>query len=574
MKCSRQFFPGLIAIAGLLCICSCVIAAPENGADIIFYGGPILTVNAKDEEVEALAIQSGIIVAAGTKASVTKEWQGSSTRLMNLGGQTLMPGFIDPHVHLLVTAMQQNFWLDLSNFSANYDTIDSLSAKLRDRLKTLPTGQWLMAFGVDPSRTIPFMAELTADVLDKVSSDVPIWILNESGHLAYVNHKAFEVAGVTDLTPNPYGGGVYEKDARGKLTGVLHEVPAFEAFLGKSSPPSAAELAEGIQKTSKAIASQGVTTTTEITVGALLGMDNEVKLFREITANEGLPIRLRAYLNGLSIRPGFNALKPNDGDDRLRFIGVKFFSDGSTQGLTAALDAPYRYPVGTSDRGALDYQKDDLLHLMQSYFDQGWQIAVHANGDRAIEQTLDNFSQLLAGNPHPETRRLRIEHFTINTPEQVTRAVNMGVIPGFTIGHVDFWGEAFHDRIVGPDRANRIAPGASFKKLGARFAFHSDSPVTPVGPLRYISEGAARIWQKPPQQVLGPDERVAIDDAIRAVTINAAYELMSDDQIGSLEVGKKADLVVLAGNPRNTEPTQIRNIQVKETWIDGKRQNW
>ena len=293
-----------------------------------------------------------------------------------------------------------------------------------------------------------------------------------------------------------------------------------------------------------------------------------------LTANEGLPIRIRAYLYGPAVPAGYKTLQPGDGDDRLRFVGVKFISDGSTQGLTAALNEPYIYPKNTQNRGNLDYNSEDLYKQMKVFFDQGWQLAVHANGDRAIEQTLTNYSKLLAGNPNPAARRLRIEHFTVNTPEQVKKAAQLGIVPGFTIGHVDYWGEAFHDHIIGPERANRIDPSAGFKKEGARFAYHSDSPVSNVGPLNYIAEGAGRLWQKPPRKVLGADQKVAVDDAIRAVTINPAYEMFSDDKIGSLEVGKQADLVVLEKNPRTTPVDDIRNIKVKETWIDGKRQTW
>jgi predicted amidohydrolase YtcJ len=156
----------------------------------------------------------------------------------------------------------------------------------------------------------------------------------------------------------------------------------------------------------------------------------------------------------------------------------------------------------------------------------------------------------------------------------VKKTKQLGVVPGFTIGHVDYWGAAFHDHIVGAERADRIDPSASFKKEGVRFTYHSDSPVSPYGPLRYISQGVTRLWQLPPQQILGSAERVSVDDAIRAVTIDAAYQLMSDDKIGSLEVGKFADLVILDKNPRQTAPEQIANIKVLQTWVDGKRQNW
>jgi predicted amidohydrolase YtcJ len=568
----KRFIQVALISAGLIVMPR--IASAAQVADTIFYGGPIVTVNAKNEEVQALAVQNGKIVAVGKKEAVFKEWQANTTKVVDLKGQTLMPGFVEPHIHILMTAITEEMWLNLSNFSAQYDTLETLSQKLKAALKTLPKGQWLAAFGVDPSRTNPFMAELTADILDKVSTEVPILVMNQSGHIAYVNHKAFELAGINDKTPSPGNGGIYMKDAQGRLTGVVVEPSAILSLVKKMPPPSDADLAKAMQKTAKYIASKGVTTSAEITLGLMLGLDNELKLFNAVTHSDGFPIRVRAYLYGPLLGKGFNTIKPNDGDDRLRFVGIKFVSDGSTQGITAALNQPYDYPKGSQFRGNLDYQDEEIFNQIKPLYDQGWQLAIHANGDRTVEQTLNNYAKLLAGNPDPKARRLRIEHFTINNPDQVKRAAKMGVIPGFTIGHVDYWGEAFHNHIVGPERANRIDPSASFKKEGARFAYHSDSPVSNVGPLNYITEGAGRLWQKAPRKVLGPDERVAVDDAIRAVTINAAYEMFSDDKLGSLEVGKQADLVVLSANPRKTPVEQIRNIQVKETWIDGKQQAW
>ena len=552
----------------------CTFVYAGGNADTIFYGGPIVTVNAKNEEVQALAVQGGKIVALGSKAAVTKDWQSSSTKVIDLKGQTLMPGFVEPHIHILMTAITEGMWLNLSNFTNQYDTLETLSQKLKAQLKSLPKGQWLAAFGVDPSRTSPFMAELTADVLDKVSTDVPILVMNQSGHIAYVNHKAFELAGINDKTPNPGDGGIYMKDAQGKLTGVIVEASAILSFVKKMPAPTDAELAQAMQKTAKYIASKGVTTSAEITLGLMLGLENEIKLFNAVTHGDNFPLRVRAYLYGPLVTKDFKTVKPNDGDDRLRYVGIKFVADGSTQGLTAALSDPYDYPKGTTFRGNLDYQDGAIFNQIKPLFDQGWQLAIHANGDRTVEQTLNNYEKLLASTPDPKARRLRIEHFTINTSEQVKKAARLGVIPGFTIGHVDYWGEVFHNQIVGPERAKRIDPSASFKKEGARFAYHSDSPVSNVGPLNYISEGVGRLWQRPPRKVLGPDERVSVDDAIRAVTINAAYEMFSDDKLGSLELGKQADMVVLASNPRKTPIEKIRNIKVMETWIDGRRQSW
>jgi predicted amidohydrolase YtcJ len=152
--------------------------------------------------------------------------------------------------------------------------------------------------------------------------------------------------------------------------------------------------------------------------------------------------------------------------------------------------------------------------------------------------------------------------------------VQLGVVPSFTIGHVHYWGSAFDNHIIGSERAKRIDPAAEIKRLGGKFTLHSDTPVSNVGPLNYITEAVTRVWQLPPKKVLGPDQVISVDDAIRAITIDAAYQIFADKLVGSLEVGKRADLVVLEKNPRTTPAADIRDIKVKETWVDGKRQAW
>jgi predicted amidohydrolase YtcJ len=417
------------------------------------------------------------------------------------------------------------------------------------------------------------MAELTADDLDRVSKDIPIFIVNQSGHIGYVNHKAIELAGITEKTPNPKGGGIYVKDAKGKLTGKLVEPPSYLPFMAKMPNPTETELFGAIQGTMKKMALTGVTTASDMSVGGNFGVDKEVAIYKAIFAKKQSPIRVRGYLFSETLPAGYNAIKPNDGDDQLRFIGIKYITDGSTQGLTAALKEPYSYPKNSQWSGALNFKDADIYASMKSYFDQGWQISSHSNGDKAIDQALNSYAKLLAGNPKPQDRRLRIEHFTVNNESQVKKAVQLGVVPSFTIGHVDYWGAAFHDHIIGPERAKRIDPAGDFKRLGGKFTLHSDSPVSNVGPLNYISEEVTRLWQLPPQKVLGPDQAVSVDDAIRAVTIDAAYQVFADNIVGSLEVGKQADLVILEKNPRKTPPADIRNIKVRETWVDGKKVN-
>ena len=219
----KRFFQAALISLSLITAYQTTSAATSQVADTIFYGGPIVTVNNKNEEVQALAVQGGKIVAVGKKDTVIKEWKATTTKVVDLKGQTLMPGFVEPHIHILMTAITEEMWLNLSNFSDQYDTLETLSQKLKASLKTLPKGQWLAAFGVDPSRTSPFMAELTADILDKVSTEIPILVMNQSGHIAYANHKAFELAGINDKTPNPGEGGIYMKDAQVPVQGLVVE---------------------------------------------------------------------------------------------------------------------------------------------------------------------------------------------------------------------------------------------------------------------------------------------------------------------------------------------------------------
>ncbi|OZA41995.1 MAG: hypothetical protein B7X83_00635, partial [Polynucleobacter sp. 17-46-58] len=358
----------------------CALVFAKGNADTIFYGGPIVTVNAKNEEVQALAVQNGKIVAVGSKDSVVKEWQSNSTKVVDLKGQTLMPGFVEPHVHIVVTSVFEGLGLNLSNFTLPYDTKETLIQKMKAGLKNVPTGGWLFGFGVDPSRTTPFMSELTADDLDKVSTTVPIFIVNQSGHIGYVNHKALELAGVTNKTPNPAGGGIYVKDAKGNLTGKLVEPPTYLPFMAKMPNPTEAQLFGAIQGTMRKMASTGVTTASDMSVGGNFGVDKEIAIYRSIFAKNASPIRVRGYLFSEVLPTGYKTIKPNDGDDKLRFIGVKYITDGSTQGLTAALNQPYSYPKDSKWSGSLNYKDSDIYASMKSYFDQGWQISSHSNG--------------------------------------------------------------------------------------------------------------------------------------------------------------------------------------------------
>lgn len=555
-----------IAISSALLISESVIAS--GNADAIFYGGDIVTMNKAQPIAEAVAVQDGKIIKVGSFSNL-KTLQGSNTKLINLNGQTLMPGLVEPHVHIMGTAFSEVLWKNLSNFTMPHDTLDTLVAKLTAYSKDVKDGEWINVFGVDPSRTEPFMAELTADILDKVSTTKPIFVMNQSMHIAYVNHKALELAGLTDSSPDPKGGKLL-KDGKGHLTGVIYEAPAFYPFLDKMPPPTQEAIEQAVAQVGQKLISKGVTTSAEITVGGYLGVDKEYALFNAMTHSGKLPVRVRGYMYANAYPLTNNSYKPGQGDDVFRLIGVKIVADGSDQGLTGAMNKPYAYPTGTVNTGTLNYSEQELYDIAKARFDQGWQISVHSNGDRSIEQTLNVYEKLVT-KPSDAKARLRIEHFTVATEAQISKAAKLGVVPGFTIGHTDYWGEAFHDHLLGAERANRVDSGASLIKKGVHFAYHSDSPVSPIHPLKYASEGASRLWQVPPQKVLNANEKVSINDALKAITIDAAYQLKMDDKIGSVQEGKYADFAIVDKNPMKTDAYRIRDIEVNETWVNGQQ---
>jgi predicted amidohydrolase YtcJ len=574
-------------------------------ARTIFRNGKIVTVDRAHPEAQALAVApDGTILAVGDLQVVmdTQDPNGSTT-VVDLDGKTLMPGFVEPHTHAVMTAFNTHMKTvpvppaepadivtDLSSFNAKWPKISQIKNKLRAALKDVPAGGWLVAFGVDPSRTSPFMAELDATALDDVSEDVPIFIVNQSGHFAYVNHKAFVLAGVTTDSNQPaHGRYLKKKNANGEeaLTGVLAEAPAYQPFLAviELSPTgqamtTAARLA-ALRTTYQCFAESGVTTASEMSLGLVTGsVTKELKLL-ETLASEGPPVRIRAYVSALVTSPDKLTLKPNQGDDLLRIIGIKFVEDGSTQGLSAALNAPYSYPKDTDNTGESNYSSEELYAAASKYAKAGWQLAMHSNGNESTRRVLNVYARLLdvdatvvprAGDQQRRAAlRWRIEHFTVVDKKQIDTVWNLGLSPSMTNGHVYYWGYSFdEENILGSSRARSIDPARWLLNRKIRFAFNSDAPITPAAPLRYISTAVTRNYQRGTTP-LGAKQRIPIDAAIRAVTIDAAYQLFLDDKVGSLEVGKWADLVVLDQNPMTADGKDIMDIKVLETYLSGVR---
>lgn len=535
-------------------------APSHGGASAILRGGPVLTMT--ESPADAIALVDGKVLAVGPWDEVAVH-RGKSTQIVELDGRAVLPGFVEPHVHLIFTAMTENLCVDTSPIAA--PTKDAALVALHDACERAPRGEWVLGFGFDPSRLFPDHPGLTADELESASGGRPVFVLNQSGHIGYVNHAALAAASVDRATPDPPAAS-YVRDASGQPTGELHEPPAFAAFTEYFPRPSPQQIAELCRKTMNQWAARGCTSVFDCGIGSVAGA-GDIALMRALAGEPETALRLGGAL--VAEVATATGARPEHGDDGIALGAVKFWADGSTQGFTGAVTEPF---VGDHGNGVLNHAAGELTERMRAFDRDGWQLIVHANGDRAIDQVLDVYETILQGRT-ARHRGHRIDHFTVARQDQVIRAATLGVGVSHTIGHVHYWGHAFREYVLGPERAERILPLAEDFGLGAGASLHSDSPVTPVFPLLYLRTAVTRlIGEDGP--VLGEAQRITLDQALEAITWRAAEHARLGASTGRLAAGMNADLVVLDRDPHDVDPAALHQLEVTETWLGGRRREW
>lgn len=531
-------------------------SSERQQVDTIILAERIYTMDARDTVVDAVAIRGGRILRTGKRSDILG-LKGRRTRVVDLGDYTVLPGFVDPHMHSNFAGLRP--WLDVGPFST--PTMDDARTKIRNAAAMAGQGVWVQAKMLDPS-IMPGRPFSRQD-LDQLSPNVPVFILESNGHNAYANSRAIELAGLTKDTPDPPQGR-FERGPDGSLTGRLEEPPAFQPFIQVMTAPSASELVEYLRADLNDAAAKGCTALHDCGVGGLFA-EADISLI-EAALQDTPPVRYAGMLvsthyekwKQMGLRPGLHS--PN-----FSFSGIKAWSDGSNQGLTGYQRKPY---LNSSNRGALNYSPEEIEALVRTLHADGWPIGIHANGDAAIDVVLDAFERGTGGEGGHKYRH-RIEHCSILHDDQIRRMKALGISPSFLIGHVHYWGRAFRDRLLGPERANRLDPCRSALAGGLRISLHSDYNVTPIDPLRCIENAVLRDMNEG-GGILNPAECISPLEAIRAVTIDAAWQCHLDDVCGSLEVGKSADLVVLERDPTTVSPDTLRSIRVHSTWLGGQ----
>jgi len=563
----RAFSRGGAALAGgVLAATSGFLASPVRAQDEttrIFTDGTILTVDESFSEAEAIAIRGEKIVAAGSIAEV-RAAAGQNAETITLNGRVLMPGFIDPHTHMMSGSLIASLmeYVGVAKFAKT----DEVLKHLRGIAAQKVPGEWIVARNFDPSLQQGPDA-LTFQELDGVSTDHPVFVLNSSGHLAYANRAAFAAAGIDENVENPEGA-EFVRDAAGRLTGTMKSNVAFLKVLRHYPALNAADPIAALIELSAEFAKQGLTTLSDLAMGGLYGA-RDWEGYQAAGASGLLKARMRVYpLYTFDEAWDEAGLRPGDGDALVRIAGYKLIADGSNQGFTGLQREPY---LNSQDRGLAYMTPEELRRLILKRGWQGWQLAMHGNGDKGIDNILDACQAAQDAGLDVAKLRPRIEHCSILHDDQIARMKELGVSASFLIGHVHYWGVAMRDEVFGEAKAKLLDRARSCQRAGVGFTLHSDFFVTDPDPLHMIEMAVTRKTWKEPDYVLAPDERISVETAIRTLTSEAAWQLGSEHEVGSLEAGKFADLVILDKDPRKVDPDSIKDIRVLETWMNGER---
>ncbi|SDE68670.1 amidohydrolase [Kordiimonas lacus] len=539
------------------------LAPPAPQDETLFYGGDVVTVT--DGTQNTLLVRHGRIVAVGDYDTVAAQASGSAKRI-NLKGRALLPGLIEPHTHPVATA-QFGATVDVSGFT--HSSRASIMAALEEAADGFTAGGWILAFGWDPVM-VDDLEPPTLKELDAIAPERPLVILTQMMHDAYANSAALKAAGITETTPNPMGG-EFIKDTDGNLTGVVREVSAIKAlFENAPKPPVGAnELLVNLQL--GAYARAGFTT---IAAAGLVGSGDDMPgLMKRLTADANAPVQAVTY--------GLPHQIPASGGPEASLtpgaiIGVKFWMDGSPYAGGAAFAEPYETTDLTTERlhlepghmGALNHELETFRKVFETYHKRGFQVAVHVQGERAVDRVLDVVESVLAAHPRADHRH-RLEHNALIAREQLQRAARLGMTTSFFVDHVTFYGHRLPE-LVGDARTARYMPTRSALDAGLRISLHSDNPATPIGPMRTLGAAVTRQPRRDAPKV-APDQALTPLEALRAMTLDAAWQLGLAEDRGSLEAGKAADLVLMSENPLTVAPARIEDIKVEATWIAGRR---
>ncbi|TDR31826.1 amidohydrolase [Hydromonas duriensis] len=536
----------------------------------VYYGGDIITMEGSQPSyAEAIAVKDGKIVFVGSKEKALKDFKGS---LIDLKGKTLLPAFLDGHGHFYNVGFTASVANLLPPPDGEAHDVDSIVSILND-WKNTEDGKvivdkfgWIIGNGYDDSQLATKDHPKATD-LDRVSTELPVIIMHQSGHIAVVNTKAMQMLGYNKDTKNP-SGGTLRRNAEGLPNGVLEENAAFNVLfplLGKAD----AELNDRfIQKGQEEYAKKGYLTaqdgrTTVEQMAALSSAADRHKFFIDVVSYPDITLGTKTMD---SVYYSANHTYKN----KYRIGGVKLTLDGSPQGKTAWLTQHYHVPPAGQKE---DYKgfpvMDDAkaTEYVETAFKNKWQLLAHTNGDAAIDQYLKAIDVAEQKYGYPDHRTVMIHGQTLRK-DQIPELVRLKILPSLFPMHTYYWGDWHADSVLGHPRADYISPSRDVIDAGMTMTSHHDAPVTFPNSMRVLDATVNRVTRS--GKVLGPEQRITPYEGLKTLTDWAAIQYFEESSKGTLSVGKLADLVILDKNPLKINPLDINKIQVLESIKEGK----
>jgi len=539
----RTFLAGLGAAA--------LAKAARTEPELILYNANIMTMDEAEPRAQAVAIADGRFLAVGSSDDV-RHLAKASVRQVDLGGKTVVPGFIDAHSHPSYAGIRHLKWVD-----CDLRSVADIQKAIRERAARTPPGDWVIGFKYDDTKTAEGRKITRAD-LDAAAPGHPVFIEHRGGHTAYVNSVALRRTEIAEGVADPPGG-KFDRDSAGRLSGGVKE-NATEPFR-KILPGNFTrdEMRRGIKLISQMLVRTGITSSTECE-----GTPEDLLAYQDAREAGELSFRVYCFLAYPFLeRMSAAGVRTGLGDDWVRIGAIKLLADGSISERTARLTQPY---VGRpDDYGILVATEQELYEAARKARLAGWQVGTHANGDAAIDLMLRVYERLQKELPSRDPR-YRLEHCTVVNPGLIARIKAQGVIPTPFSTYVYYHGEKMRE--YGADRLNWMFAVRSFLDAGVRVTQASDYPPGPFEPMMALQSEVTRTDSH--GNVWGPQQRVTVEEAIRVGTINGAYASFDEHRKGSITAGKLADLVVLGRDPLKVDPLTLIDIPIERTMVGGR----
>ena len=556
-------FSGLIA-GGIGCAGLPGMKAQDSGndgrqPDLVVLNGNIYTVDAARPRAEAFAVKNGRFIAVGSTDDI-RNVAAPSTTVIDAEGMTITPGFIDTHCH-------PSGVNELYGVNTNLRTVAEIQDVLRAEAAETPPGYWVSGFMFDDTKVVD--GPLHRTHLDAAVPDHPVNVDHRGGHTSWYNSKAFELAGITRNTPDPPDGR-FQRDVNGELSGMVAERArgVFDS-VGRRTPLTPDERRErsraGMAHISELLTAAGLTTVHDAGTSRDKAGASRDKLVAYQDAFSSGELRHRAYI---MVRGAYNDLKAAGistgfGNEWVRIGGVKYGADGSASERTMRMNTPYA--GRPDDYGILTMSQEEIHEVVEEAHRNNWQVGIHANGDVTIDMVLNAYERVLKQWPHPD-RRHRIEHCSLVNPDLLQRIRDTGSIPTPFWTYVHFHGEKWQE--YGADKMQWMFAHRSFLDYGIPVPGASDYMPGPFEPLMAIQSMVTR--KDFNGQDWGENQKVTVDEALQIATINGAHASYEENSKGSIVAGKLADFVMLAQDPHEVNPDEIKNIGIVRTVVGGQ----